>query len=57
MIADERYLRDSILLPRRADRRRLSRRIMPSFAGQSSEEDLLALIAYIKSLGAASAKA
>jgi cytochrome c oxidase subunit II len=47
--ADERYLRDSILLPSKeiaagyADD-------MPSFAGRASEEDLLELIEYIKSL-------
>jgi cytochrome c oxidase subunit II len=46
---DERYLRDSILLPGKeiaagyADQ-------MPSFAGRVSEEDLLELIEYIKSL-------
>jgi cytochrome c oxidase subunit 2 len=46
---DERYLRDSILLPGKdiaagyADD-------MPSFAGRVSEEDLLELIEYIKSL-------
>jgi cytochrome c oxidase subunit 2 len=49
--ADEAYLRDSILLP--------GKQIvggypnaMPSFQGKLGEEDLLQLIAYIKSLGA-----
>jgi cytochrome c oxidase subunit 2 len=50
-IVDERYLRDSILQPSRdvavgyAD-------IMPSFAATVSEDDLLELVAYIKSLSA-----
>jgi cytochrome c oxidase subunit 2 len=53
---DEQYLRDSILLPARdiaagyADD-------MPSFAGQVSEQDLLELIAYIKSLATQGATA
>jgi cytochrome c oxidase subunit II len=50
-IVDERYLRDSILQPSRdvaagyAD-------VMPSFAATVSEDDLLELVAYIKSLSA-----
>lgn len=50
--ADERYIRDSILLP-------MSQvvagydPVMPSFEGLLSEEELMELIAYIKSLGAA----
>jgi cytochrome c oxidase subunit 2 len=47
-IADERYLRDCILLPRTQVVAGYPP-IMPSFSGQLSEEDLLALIAYIKS--------
>jgi cytochrome c oxidase subunit II len=49
VIADERYIRESILLPN-------SRIVaeygpeMPSFAGQVTEDDLIRLIAYIKSL-------
>ncbi|HEY1725482.1 MAG TPA: cytochrome c oxidase subunit II [Steroidobacteraceae bacterium] len=50
-IADDRYLRDSMLLPH-TQRVAGFAPIMPSFAGQLSEEDLIALIAYIKSLGA-----
>jgi cytochrome c oxidase subunit II len=49
VIADERYIRESILLP--------NARIvagyepeMPSFAGEVTEDDLIRLIAYIKSL-------
>lgn len=49
VIADERYLHDSILLP---DTQVVAgyAPIMPSFSGQLTEEDMLALIAYIKSL-------
>jgi cytochrome c oxidase subunit 2 len=49
VIADERHIRESILLPN-------SRIVaeyepeMPSFAGQVTEDDLIRLIAYIKSL-------
>ena len=49
VVADERYIRESILLP--------NARIvagyepeMPSFAGEINEDDLIRLIAYIKSL-------
>ncbi len=47
LIADENYVRDSILLPSR-DVVAGYAPIMPSFAGQISEEDLLAIIAYIR---------
>ncbi len=48
VIADDRYLRDAILLPQ--DRRVAGYApIMPSFSGQISEEELLALLAYIRS--------
>ena len=49
VIADERYLRDSILLPAKEIAAGYAP-IMPSFAGQVSEADLLDLIAYTKSL-------
>lgn len=47
--ADDLYIRDCILLP---ERRRVASYppLMPSFAGQISEEDLLKIIAYVKSL-------
>jgi cytochrome c oxidase subunit 2 len=47
--ADERYIRDCILIP---EKRRVASYppVMPSFAGQISEEDLLKIISYIKSL-------
>ena len=47
--ADERYLRDAILLPRKEVAAGYAP-IMPSFAGRIAEEDLLDLIAYIRSL-------
>ena len=47
IIADENYVRDSILLPRK-DIVAGYGPDMPSFAGQISEEDLLAIIAYIR---------
>lgn len=50
IIADERYIRDSILLPR-SEVAAGYRPIMPSFMGQIGEEDLLKLVAYVKSLG------
>ena len=53
VIADERYLRDSILLPRKEVAAGYAP-IMPSFAGQIGEPDLFDLIAYIRSLADAS---
>jgi cytochrome c oxidase subunit II len=47
--ADERYLHDSILLPK-AQIVAGYAPIMPSYSGQLSEEDVIALIHYIKSL-------
>ena len=49
VIADERYIRESILLPnlRIVDGYEPE---MPSFAGEVTEDDLIRLIAYIKSL-------
>ena len=54
MLADEAYMRESILNPRA----RLVAGyapIMPTFQGQLSEEDLTQLVAYIKSLAQKSA--
>ncbi|MBV9784513.1 MAG: cytochrome c oxidase subunit II [Acidisphaera sp.] len=56
VIADDRYIRDSILDPG-AQIVASYQNVMPSFAGQISEEDLVKLIAYIKSLGAQRADA
>ena len=50
VIADEAYIRDSILLPKR-DVVAGFEPVMPSFQGQASEGDILDLIAYIKSTG------
>lgn len=49
--ADDRYIRDSILLPESQVVAGYAAR-MPSFSGVVTEEDLLRLIAYIKSLAA-----
>ncbi|MBP2306452.1 cytochrome c oxidase subunit II [Azospirillum melinis] len=49
VIADDRYLRDSILMPK-AEIAAGYPPVMPSFAGQIGEDDLLKLVAYIKSL-------
>jgi cytochrome c oxidase subunit 2 len=48
VIADENYIRDSILVPTR-DIVAGFRPVMPSFTGQVSEEDIQALIAFIRS--------
>ncbi|MGO4477982.1 cytochrome c oxidase subunit II [Massilia sp. 2TAF26] len=50
IIADEAYVRDSIYLPRK-DVVAGYEPIMPSFAGQIGEEDLLAIIEYIRESG------
>lgn len=50
VIADEGYIRDSILLPAK-DIVAGYTNDMPSFQGHVSEEDLLKLIAYIRSIG------
>jgi cytochrome c oxidase subunit 2 len=49
VIADERYIRDSILMPRRQIAAGYQP-VMPSFAGRIPEEELVAVIAYIQSL-------
>jgi len=50
IVADENYVRDSILLPTK-DVVAGFAPVMPSFAGQVSEEDIQALIAYLRSTG------
>jgi cytochrome c oxidase subunit 2 len=50
VVADDNYLRDSILTPRK-DVVAGFAPVMPSFAGQVSEEDIHALIAYLRSRG------
>ncbi|SAK45452.1 cytochrome c oxidase subunit II [Caballeronia calidae] len=56
LIADEVYIRDSMLLPRK-DVVAGYEPIMPSFAGQISEDDILAIIEYIRSTGGDHARA
>jgi cytochrome c oxidase subunit II len=51
VVADDAYIRDSILLPKR-DVVAGYEPVMPSFQGEASEGDVLDLIAYIKSTGA-----
>jgi len=50
VLADERYLHDSILLPKKQIAAGYAP-IMPSFAGRIGEEDVLALVAYLKTRG------
>lgn len=50
LVADENYIRDSILLPTK-DVVAGYAPVMPSFAGQVSEEDIQALVAWIRSTG------
>lgn len=50
VIADERYVRDSILDPK-AQVAAGYDPVMPTFAGQVSEDDLAKLVAYIESIG------
>jgi cytochrome c oxidase subunit 2 len=50
VVADERYVRDSILDPKREVAAGYQP-VMPTFAGQLSEDDLARLVAYIQSLG------
>lgn len=51
VVADERYLRDSIVLPASQIVHGYDP-VMPTYAGSVSEEELMALITYLKSLGA-----
>lgn len=51
MLADERYIRDCLLIPQ-TQRVAGYPPVMPSFAGQLSEEDLINILSYIKSLSA-----
>jgi cytochrome c oxidase subunit 2 len=50
IVADETYVRDSILLPKK-DVVAGFEPVMPSFAGQIPEEDIAAIIHYIRSTG------
>ena len=53
-VADDRYIRDSILQPR-AEIVAGYQPLMPSFVGKISESELIRLVAYIKSLSTAGA--
>jgi cytochrome c oxidase subunit 2 len=55
VVADEAYVRESILDPR-AKIVSGFQPIMPAFRGRLSEEDLVMLVAYVKSLGASEEK-
>jgi cytochrome c oxidase subunit 2 len=50
VMADDKYIRDSILLPRSQIAAGYEP-LMPSFEGKMSEDQLLRLVAYIKSIG------
>jgi cytochrome c oxidase subunit 2 len=54
VVADDSYIRDKILDP---DTRKVAgyKQVMPNYKGQIPEDELVKLIAYIKSLGAADA--
>lgn len=54
-IVDERYLRDSILRPR-AQIVASYQPLMPSYEGRISEDELVKLVAYLKSLGGGDAQ-
>jgi cytochrome c oxidase subunit 2 len=49
VVADDRYIRDSILMPASQVAAGYAP-VMPSFAGRVSEDELIRLVAYIKSL-------
>ncbi len=53
IIADETYIREKILHPRAQPIEGYLDSVMPTFEGQLNEEQLLALIAYIKAIGPA----
>jgi cytochrome c oxidase subunit 2 len=54
-IVDERYLRDSILKPR-AEIAAGFEPLMPSYEGKISEDELVKIVAYLKSFGAKDAQ-
>lgn len=55
LVADENYVRDSILRPEK-DVVAGFAPVMPSFAGQVGEEDIQALVAYLRSTGGGTAR-
>lgn len=54
VIADEQYLHDSILLPKKDIVAGYPDNIMPTYQGQLGEEEVMQLIGYIKALGSTS---
>ncbi|MDR3402359.1 MAG: cytochrome c oxidase subunit II [Chthoniobacter sp.] len=54
VIADEQYIHDSILQPRKDIVAGYPDNIMPTYQGQLGEEEVMQLIAYIKALGSTS---
>jgi cytochrome c oxidase subunit 2 len=56
VVADERYVRDAILAPQRHVAAGFEP-LMPTYAGQVSEDELLQLVAFVKSLQARPAEA
>ena len=52
IVADETYVRDSILLPRK-DVVAGYAPVMPSFAGQLDEDDIVAIVAWLRSTSTA----
>jgi cytochrome c oxidase subunit 2 len=57
VIADDAYLRESILQPNAKIVNGYDANVMPNFQGQLSEENVIQLIAYIKSLAGNAAPA
>jgi cytochrome c oxidase subunit 2 len=51
-IADDAYLRQSILTPNARITEGFHQSLMPTYQGQLTEDQVIALIAYIKALGA-----
>ena len=56
IIADDSYLRDKILMPD-TDKIAGYKQVMPSFKGVIAEDDLIRIVAYIKSMGETAGKA
>jgi len=56
VIADETYLRDSILFPAKQITAGFTN-LMPSFQGRVTEDELLELVSYLKSLGTTAPRA
>jgi len=55
VVADDKYIRDSILLPGKQISAGYDN-LMPSFTGHISEAEIMQIIAYLKSIGEQPAK-